>query len=308
MVRFMDKVSQKAEKLSSEGPEAPSDKPVLDLSDAAVKALIRTAKRRGYVTHDQINALLASDEVNSEQIENILAKFSEIGINVIDTKEARLGQESAASEEPEEDEEETEGQNEIVKIQHQPVPAKSTVKEPAERSDDPVRMYFGEMRSMELLSREGEIAVAKRIEAGREAMITGLCESPLTFQAIIIWRDELNEGKVLLRDVIDLDAQSLAPEISPDGPLIVPGQVPATAPVIATPFQQADKRTNSDKTEAERAISDSDLDDDSKENWFSAAALLEAELKPKVNRDVRYYCWHLQAAAPTAGPGHPVPA
>jgi RNA polymerase primary sigma factor len=191
MVRFMDKVSQKAEKLSSEGPEAPSDKPVLDLSDAAVKALIRTAKRRGYVTHDQINALLASDEVNSEQIENILAKFSEVGINVIDTKEARLGQESAASEEPEEeDEEETEGQNEIVKIQHQPVPAKSTVKEPAERSDAPVRMYFGEMRSMELLSREGEIAVAKRIEAGREAMITGLCESLLTFQAIIIWRDE----------------------------------------------------------------------------------------------------------------------
>ena len=169
----MDKVSQKAEKLSTEGSETPSDKPVLDLSDAAVKALIRTAKRRGYVTHEEINALLASDEVNSEQIENILARFSEIGINVIETKEARLGEESAASEEPEEDEEETEGENEIVKIEHQPVPAKSTVKEPAERTDDPVRMYFGEMRSMELLSREGEIAVAKRIEAGREAMITG---------------------------------------------------------------------------------------------------------------------------------------
>jgi len=283
MVGFMDKVSQKAEKLSTEGSEAPPDKPVLDLSDAAVKTLIRTAKKRGYVTHEQINAVLASDEVDSEQVENILARFSEIGINVIETKEARFGEEAASHEEPEDDEEETGGENQIVETQHQPVPAKSVVKAITERTDDPVRMYFGEMASLELLSREGELAVAKRIEAGREAMIAGLCESPLTFQAIVIWRDELNDGKVLLRDIIDLDAQSQpAPQMSPDSQMMVSGQLPTTTPVIATPFQQADKRTDSDETTAERAIGDGDLDDDSKENWFSVVTALEAELKPKV--------------------------
>src|SRR6516162_3331854 len=138
--------------------------------------------------HDQINALLSSEEVNSEQIENVLAMFSEIGINVVETKEARLEQEVETSEEREE---ETEGENEIVEIQQHSAPAKSGAKEPAERTDDPMRMYLREMGSVELLSREGEIAIAKRIEAGREAMIAGLCESPLTFQAIIIWRDEL---------------------------------------------------------------------------------------------------------------------
>jgi RNA polymerase primary sigma factor len=152
-------------------------------------------------------------------------------------------------------------------------------------------MYLDEMASVELLSREGEIAIAKRIEAGREAMIAGLCESPLTFQAIIIWRDELNEGKVLLRDIIDLDATYAgpdakplpAPPISPDGQIMVPDQPPTpnTAPV-ATPFKPADNRSDSDETPAESAINESDLDDDEdKENWLSVAAV-EAELKPKV--------------------------
>jgi RNA polymerase primary sigma factor len=157
------------------------------------------------------------------------------------------------------------------------------------------------MSSVELLSREGEIAIAKRIETGREAMIAGLCESPLTFQAIIIWRDELNEGKVFLRDIIDLeatyagpDAKAMpAPEISPDGQLIVgiavPGQpgrppkmqAPATAPATATPFKPARDRTDSDETAAHGTFSESNLDDDDVENWLSVAAI-EAELKPKV--------------------------
>ncbi len=225
---------QKEEKLPTEGSETPPDRPLLDLSDAAVTALIHSANKRGYVTHDQINALLASDEANSEQIENILAMFSEIGINVIEAKEARLEKEVAAGEEPEEEEEDgTEDKNE-VEVQQPSVPAKSAVKEPAERTNDPVRMYLGEMASVKLLSREGEIAIAKRIETGREAIIAGLCESPLTFQAIIVWRDDLNDGKVLLRDIIDLDAtyagpdaKSLpAPPISADGQMIVPGQLP----------------------------------------------------------------------------------
>src|SRR6516162_4214601 len=194
------KMTLQKEKIPESSENRP-DRPVLDLLDAAVNALVRTAKKRGYVTHAQISALLASEEVNSEQIENILAKFSEMGLNVVETKEARLEEEVETREEPEEGEE-TEGENELVEIQQRSVPAKSGAKEPAERTDDPVRMYLREMGSVELLSREGEIAIAKRIEAGREAMIAGLCESPLTFQAIIIWRDELNDGKVLLRDII----------------------------------------------------------------------------------------------------------
>ena len=211
-----------------------SDTPMslLDLSDAAVKELIRNAKKRGYVTHDQINSFLSSEEVNSEQIEDVLAKFSEMGVNVVETEEAE--QEEEQREEPDEEPESAGG--ELVEVQ-QKVPAKAETKEPTERTDDPVRMYLREMGSVELLSREGEIAIAKRIEAGREAMIAGLCESPLTFQAIIIWRDELNGGKVFLRDIIDLeatyggpDAKAVpAPVIGPDGQSIVP--VPG-APVI----------------------------------------------------------------------------
>src|ERR1019366_5957699 len=159
---------QKEEMLEKVGPETS----LLDLSDAAVKELIRSAKKRGYVTHDQINVLLSSEEVKSEQIEDILAKFSEMGVNVVQTKEAEpeeeLEEEAAPREEPDE---EAEGENELVEVQQGPVTAKSGAKEPAERTDDPVRMYLREMGSVELLSREGEIAIAKRIETGRAAVI-----------------------------------------------------------------------------------------------------------------------------------------
>jgi RNA polymerase primary sigma factor len=298
-----DKVTpEKDEMLEKEGLEGPPDSPVLDLSEAAAKEFIRTAKKRGYVTHDQINALLSADEIKSEQIEDILAKFSEMGVNVVDTKEAELEEEAASREEPEE---EVEGENQLVEVQRQSLPAKSGAKEPAERTDDPVRMYLREMGSVELLSREGEIAIAKRIEAGREAMIAGLCESPLTFQAIIIWRDELNEGNVFLRDIIDLEATyagpdaeaMLAPTIGPACQLIVdsavPGQprpppqmpAPATAPATSIPFKPAGERADGEKPAADGMISENNLDDDDDdddmENWLSAAAI-EAELKPKV--------------------------
>src|SRR6266478_1377878 len=287
-----DKVPEK------EGQETPSDSPLLDLSDTAVKKLIRSAKKRGYVTHDQINSVLPSEEVNSEQIENVLAMFSEMGVNVVETEEP-----SEEGEEPrEEADEEAESEGgELVEVQ-QKVPAKAEANEPTERTDDPVRMYLREMGSVELLSREGEIAIAKRIEAGREAMIAGLCESPLTFQAIIIWRDELNEGKVLLRDIIDLeatyagpDAKAMpAPVIGPDGqPIVaapgappVPGspvlaQMPAppAAPAGATPFKGAPERPNGEG--GETAPGEGDFDDDDMENSLSLAAI-EAELKPKV--------------------------
>ena len=286
--------------LEKEGRETP----LLDLSDAAVRELIRTAKKCGYVTHDQINALLSSEEVNSEQIESILAKFSEIGVNVVETAEAEPNETVTIREEPEE---EAEGENELIEVQQRSVPAKSGAKEPAERTDDPVRMYLREMGSVELLSREGEIAIAKRIEAGREAMIAGLCESPLTFQAIIIWRDELNDGKVLLRDIIDLDAtyggpdaKALpTPETGPDGRAIaniaVPGQpgrppqmpAPDTAPVTAIPFKPAGENTDGKETAARGTITESYLDEESDDNetWLSVAAI-EAELKPKVIQSV----------------------
>src|SRR5712672_318295 len=216
------------EKEASEAPDTPL--PLLDLSDAAVKKLIRSAKKRGYVTHDQINSVLPSEEVNSEQIEDVRAMFSEMGVNVVETEEPGEEGESESGE--------------LVEVQ-QKVPAKSEAKEPTERTDDAVRMYLREMGSVELLSREGEIAIAKRIEAGREAMIAGLCESPLTFQAIIIWRDELNEGKVFLRDIIDLEATYAGPDAKamPAPPAMpgvpgAPGAAPAGAmggPAVVAP-------------------------------------------------------------------------
>ena len=274
-----------------------TETPLLDLFNTAVKKLIRNAKKRGYVTHDQINELLSSEEMNSEQIEDILAKLSEFGVNVVETKEAELEEDAKETETREEPEEEVEGENELVEEQRS-VPAKSGAKQPVERTDDPVRMYLREMGSVELLSREGEIAIAKRIEAGREAMIAGLCESPLTFQAIIIWRDELNEGKVFLRDIIDLDATYGGPDakavpaavIGPDGQFIVGdalsgqlGQQPqmtAVAPSMAVPLRPAGEPTEGTETAADQTISESDLDDDM-ENWISVTAI-EAELRPKV--------------------------
>jgi len=189
------KDAETPEKDSAETPEKDGPLPLLDLSDAAVKKMIKQAKKRGYVTYEQLNAVMPSEEVTSEKIEDVLAIMNEMGINVVETEEAEADGEEAADE-PEEEESES---GEIV-VATPKTPAKSEAKEPAERTDDPVRMYLREMGSVELLSREGEIAIAKRIEAGREAMIAGLCESPLTFQAIIIWRDELNETKILLRE------------------------------------------------------------------------------------------------------------
>jgi RNA polymerase primary sigma factor len=243
---------------------------------------------------------LPSEEVNSEQIEDVLAMFSEMGINVVETEEAE--QDEEPKEEPEE---EAEAEGELVEVSRA-VPAKTEAKEPAERTDDPVRMYLREMGSVELLSREGEIAIAKRIEAGREAMIAGLCESPLTFQAIIIWRDELNEGKVFLRDIIDLEATYAGPDakgmatpvvIGPDGqPIVTPPAgapaagaggplppqtaAPATAPATATPFKAAGEE-DGDGEEKPEGAPEPDFDEEDMEGSLSLAAI-EAELKPKV--------------------------
>src|SRR5215470_4679294 len=240
---------KKDEAPEKETPEATTDAPLplLDLSDAAVKKMIKLAKKRGYVTYEQINAVLPSEEVTSEQIEDILAMLNEMGINTVEQEET----ESEDEEKPAEEADEEESDGELVESPAKAV-AETKKSEPGERTDDPVRMYLREMGSVELLSREGEIAIAKRIEAGREAMIAGLCESPLTFQAIIIWRDELNEGKVFLRDIIDLEATYAGPDaVKGVANPAAPGQpgvpaaagapavvaAPPSAPPAATPFK-----------------------------------------------------------------------
>ena len=171
------------------------DKPLLDMTDAAVKKLIKISKKRGYMTIDQLNGVLPSEEVSAEQLDDIMTMLSEMGINLVEEEDA---EEEAASREL------TEGGEKAV--------VTTKKREPTDRTDDPVRMYLREMGTVELLSREGEISIAKRIEAGRETMIEGLCENPLTFQAIIIWRDELIEENILLRDIIDLETTYAGPE------------------------------------------------------------------------------------------------
>ena len=268
------KDSDTPEKDGPETPDAPL--PLLDLSDAAVKKMIKQAKKRGYVTYEQLNSVMPSEEVTSEQIEDVLAMMSEMGINVVETEEADSDEEEGAREEPEE--EESEG-GELVEVSAK-TPAKTEGKEPAERTDDPVRMYLREMGSVELLSREGEIAIAKRIEAGREAMIAGLCESPLTFQAVIIWRDELNEGKVFLRDIIDLEATYAGPDAknaaAANAEPAAPGAgfvgqppqavAPPSAPPAATPFKPQPAAADGEEAALDAAIGEAEMDEDDLEN------------------------------------------
>ncbi|MGY4365474.1 RNA polymerase primary sigma factor [Bradyrhizobium sp. LB1.3] len=272
---------------------------MLDLSDAAVKKMIKQAKKRGFVTFDQLNEVLPSDQTSPEQIEDIMSMLSDMGINVTEADDSE-------GEEDKDEGGEDETDNELVEVTQKAV-TEVKKSEPGERTDDPVRMYLREMGTVELLSREGEIAIAKRIEAGREAMIAGLCESPLTFQAIIIWRDELNEGKIFLRDIIDLEATYAGPEAKagmntamiagPSGETgeasaeggQVTGAAPAhvappAAPPSPTPFRAAPAPGNAGEAAKDPAESaaEADMDEDDEfENQMSLAAI-EAELKPKV--------------------------
>ena len=246
-----------------------SDGPLLDLTDQAVKRMLKLAKKRGFVTYGELNEVLPSEEFTSDQIEDIYAQLAEMGINVVEGEEGEEpAAEGAAADDADDEAESNENGVETVRSAV-PVRAERNV-EPAERTDDPVRMYLREMGSVELLSREGEIAIAKRIEAGREAMIAGLCESPLTFQAIIIWRDELNDAKVLLREIIDLEATYAGP----DGKAM---------PKVEGP-------DGFDEPEAVRAVNEDgeeimspppEMEEDDLENNVSLSAM-EGELKPKV--------------------------
>ncbi len=274
-----------------------ADSPLLDMSDVGVRKMIAKAKARGYVTYDELNKVLPSDKTSSEQIEDTMAMLNEMGINVIESEEAEEGEENALVPES------TAGK------------ALATTQKSGEqydRTDDPVRMYLREMGSVELLSREGEIAIAKRIEAGRELMIGALCESPLTFEALTVWRDELNEGKVLLRDIIDLEAMygagpdgqpaNVPPPVGPDGKplnnglntgLVDPAAVTVTAPAEfkkPEPSKPAPKPAPAPAPKAEgeegeggeaAAAADSQDDDFDDEGNLPLSAM-EAALKPQV--------------------------
>ena len=266
-----------------------TDGPIIDLNDAAVKRLLKTAKARGYVTLDELNAVLPSEEVTSDQIEDVYAMLAEMGITVVESEEEN---ESVVAKVEEIESSETA----LMKVE--------APKPPSDRTDDPVRMYLREMGAVELLSREGEIAIAKRIEAGREAMISGLCESPLTFQAIIIWRDELNEGKILLRDIIDLEATYAGPDAKQN-------QAVATPMPYVPPKEEVRKQAEAKRAEAasraekrpaqpmRRALDEDDYsdvlspedfdkpnveddEDDEGDDLGVSLSAMEAELKPKV--------------------------
>ena len=218
---------------------------LIDMSNAAVKKLLKNAKSEGFVNYKDINKVINAEKYTSEQIEDLMSLISEMGISIIE------------AEADDQDESQLDSKSDSEK---------GKKKTSTDRTDDPVRMYLREMGTVDLLSREGEIAIAKRIEAGKEAMIEGLCESPLTFQAIIIWRDELNEGQVLLRDIIDLEASYIGPD----------------AKNKKITKNKIDTDLDVKKDEENESSDDSDNDDYNEyENNVSLAAM-EADLKPEV--------------------------
>jgi len=241
-------------------PEEQDGDHLLDMSQAAVKRMIADARERGYITYDQLNGVLPPEQASSEQIEDVMSMLSEMGINVIENDEAEEGETAGAV---------------VDASSSREIAVSTTNAEALDRTDDPVRMYLREMGSVELLSREGEIAIAKRIEAGRNTMIAGLCESPLTFQAITIWRDELLSEDILLRDVIDLEA-TFGRSLDGDDALDEP--VGTDVDVGAAPKKEASEEPELD---ADGNPIVPDEDDDEEASAMSLAAM-EAALKPRV--------------------------
>ena len=245
---------------SRDSSEESGDSPLIDSNNQAVKKLIQRSKARGYVTYDELNAAMPQEELSSEEIEDVMSRLSEMGVNVIE------------DEEPEEEEKPAEEATfDLGKPKE----------EELDRTDDPVRMYLREMGKVELLSREGEIEIAKRIESGREEMIRGICESPITIRAIINWHDDLMDGRILLRDVIDLDATFAGPDGQPDATVVsLPGQTPDE--------EEAETTENNEKPvdengipESEHINGDREEDDDEYDQGLSLSAM-EAQLKPEV--------------------------
>src|SRR5947208_3625799 len=259
---------------TAETREEVAEAPLLDTIAIAIKKMVARGKERGYLTYDELNAALPQDQVSSEQIEDTMTMLSELGINVVEGEESEDPAEAGAEAE--------DGESE----------ARGNVDDDIGRTDDPVRMYLREMGSVELLSREGEIAIAKRIEAGREMMIGGICENPMTIRAIVAWRDALNEGKMLLRDIIDLDATygsgvfgpvpaEIVAIVPPEGASRIEGEAGGIAQNGADHSETVDAGSGEDvakelaEIESELAVEEAE----GEESSISLAAM-EAQLKP----------------------------
>ncbi|QNM83583.1 RNA polymerase sigma factor RpoD [Sphingomonas sabuli] len=262
-------------------PQDSGDAPLIDLNDASVKKLIARAKKRGFVTYDELNKALPQDQMNSEQIEDIMSAINEMGINVVENEDEADEEEKEAAQAQEDEVDPLDDGG--------PRPAAATKKEAVDRTDDPVRMYLREMGAVELLSREGEIAIAKRIEAGRDTMIWGLCESPMTFNAIIEWSNALNEGTMQLREIMDLEAMlSKGPtaeqinasedDESGDGEI---SEKTAGPTIKEEEDEPEEESADSDDEEdmVERRAKPQSSDDDDEDNALSLAQMEEA-LKP----------------------------
>jgi RNA polymerase primary sigma factor len=263
--------SKDEEQTETEQTDGPAG-PVLDMSQADVKRMIAKAKARGYITYDELNRVLPSDQFSSEQIEDVMSLLSEMGVNVVEDEGENEGESS------EDDDEEAP----VEDAESRELTTQQAGTAEVDRTDDPVRMYLREMGSVELLSREGEIAIAKRIEAGRATMIGGLCESPLTFQAITIWRQELLDEKILLRDVIDLETTFGQSTDDAELAQVTPGESlnGAARPAPASAAARGDGADDDEEGAANGAAVEEEDDEDAQVNLSLAA--MEAALKPAV--------------------------
>jgi RNA polymerase primary sigma factor len=255
------------------GEKEGGDAPLIDLNDAQIKKLIARAKRRGVITYDELNEALPQDQMSSEQIEDIMAAISEMGVNIVENDEDSTDQDDQKDDEVDETDE----------ADDRPVIEKK--KETVDRTDDPVRMYLREMGAVELLSREGEIAIAKRIESGRDTMILGLCESPITFHAIIQWSEALNAGEMQLREILDLDAmlsKEPAPEnLTEDGEDSAEGEISEATAGPSFKEEEDIEEENADDGDEEGGSSRSRQSDDDEEDNTLSLAQMEAVLKPE---------------------------
>ncbi|MCF6216098.1 MAG: RNA polymerase sigma factor RpoD [Emcibacter sp.] len=262
----------KTENKSTSKQDDTTDSPLIDSSQDSIKEMIAAAKTRGYITYDTLNAALPQGEMSSEKIEDIMTMLSEMGVNVVDEADSEEAEEAPAKK--------------AVKKKKNTDDDKPPAKVAADRTDDPVRMYLREMGSVELLSREGEIAIAKRIEAGRETMIAGLCESPLTFRALVEWAEMLEDEEILLRDVIDLDGMyGIDPSVESE----TAGKETENSADKAEDDSKDKTEDNSEKEagaegeeNGEASSSDDDDDDDDDNDSSVSLAVMEEALTPQV--------------------------
>ena len=262
------------EEISGTDKGEAGDAPLIDLNEASIKKLIARAKRRGVITYDELNEALPQDQMSSEQIEDIMAAISEMGVNIVESDEDATDPEERKAEDAE-DEEAVDERPDLVKK-----------KETVERTDDPVRMYLREMGAVELLSREGEIAIAKRIESGRDTMILGLCESPITFHAIIQWSEALNAGEMQLREILDLDAmlsKEPAPEaLSDDAEAEGDGEITESAagPTFKEEEEPEEEEAEGEDEDGVERRTRRPVEEEEEDNTLSLAQM-EAQLKPE---------------------------